>query len=238
MHRYFKLLIVVTAIAGIVAAWQLLPLEAWLRRLPDWIQGAGASGVLVYAGVYLIAGVAMLPGSAVTLVAGFAWGPVWGVAIVSPVSVLTSTIAFLLGRTLLRDWVRRRVVANPKFAAIDEAVGRDGFKIVLLLRLSPIFPYNLLNYALGLTSVRLGDYLLASFLGMLPGTILYVYLGSLVSSVGELIDGGQPRGGPAQSALYWGGLVATVLATWLVTRIARRALAEAVELTANTESPA
>lgn len=238
MHRRQKLLFVAATIVGVAAAWQLFPLDAWLRRLPEWVQGAGATGVLVYAGVYVIAGIAMLPGSAVTLLAGFAWGPLWGVAVVSPVSVLTSTVAFLLGRTLLRDWVRQRVAANPRFAAIDGAVGRDGFKIVLLLRLSPLFPYNLLNYALGLTGVRLGHYALASFLGMLPGTILYVYLGSLVSSVGELLGGQPPHGGPLQTALYWGGLAATFLATLLVTRIARRALGEAVDVTPNTESPA
>ena len=234
MQRTTKLGIAVVAIGGIIAAWVFLPLDTWLRQLAGWIQDAGALGVLVYAGAYVIAGVAMLPGSVITLAAGFAWGPVWGVAIVSPVSVLTSTVAFLLGRTLLRDWVRGRVETNPKFAAIDDAVGRNGFKIVLLLRLSPIFPYNLLNYTLGLTSVRLTHYVLASFLGMLPGTVLFVYLGSLVTSVGELLGGQQPDGGPLQNVLYWGGLAATLVVTVLVTRIARRSLADAIDASGTT----
>ena len=118
---------------------------------------------------------------------------------------------------------------HPRFAAIDEAIGESGFKIVFLLRLSPIFPFNLLNYALGVTRVRFRDYVIASLLGMLPGTFLYVYLGSLVTNASELLSGKRPEAGIWGQVLYWGGLAATLLVTVLITRIARKALDRALQ---------
>ncbi len=229
MAKHLKLIIAAAVVVGVAVAALTLPLNDWLLGLVAWIREAGVAGVAVYIAVYASATVAMLPGSILTLGAGFAYGPLWGVAVVSPASVLGATLAFILGRTLLRDRVRRRVANNPKFAAIDRAVGNNGFKIVLLLRLSPIFPFNMLNYGLGLTSVRLSHYVLASFIGMLPGTVMFVYLGSLITNVTELLGGQRPDGGMWMDVLYWGGLVATVAVAVLVTRVARRALAEAVE---------
>ena len=115
-------------------------------------------------------------------------------------SVAAATLAFVLGRTVARGWIARRIAGSPRFAAVDEAIGENGFRIVLLLRLSPLFPFNLLNYALGLTRLSLRDYVVASALGMLPGTILYVYLGSLVTSASESPPAGakrQERPGPS-----------------------------------------
>jgi uncharacterized membrane protein YdjX (TVP38/TMEM64 family) len=212
-----------------IAAVYLLPTGEWLLALVDAIRGAGAAGVAIFAAVYVAATVLFLPGSVLTAGAGFAYGPLWGTLLVSPVSVAAATLAFVLGRTVARGWISRRIAGNPRFAAVDEAIGESGFKIVLLLRLSPLFPFNLLNYALGLTRVRLRDYVAGSALGMLPGTVLYVYLGSLVTSASELASGGGEAAGASRSVLYWGGLAATVAATWLVTRIARRALSRAID---------
>ncbi|MCI0402939.1 MAG: TVP38/TMEM64 family protein [Acidobacteria bacterium] len=216
-------ILVLVAILALAAAY-LLPLGQWALRLVEWVRGAGATGVVIYFLVYISATVLLLPGSILTLGAGFVYGPIFGTLFVSPASVLGATLAFLLGRSVARGWIAARVARNPKFAAIDEAVGRDGFKIVLLLRLSPVFPFSLLNYALGLTRVRLRDYVLASVIGMLPGTFLYVYLGSLITNAAQLVSGQRPQGGMAQQALFWGGLVATALVTALITRTARRAL--------------
>jgi uncharacterized membrane protein YdjX (TVP38/TMEM64 family) len=119
------------------------------------------------------------------------------------------------------------VSRDPRFAAIDAAIEHQGLKVVLLLRLSPVFPFSVLNYALGLTGVRLRDYVLGSFLGMLPGTILYVYLGSLVTTAAALGGGGGPSTS-GQRALYWAGLGATLIVTVLMTRLARRALRSAL----------
>jgi uncharacterized membrane protein YdjX (TVP38/TMEM64 family) len=127
----------------------------------------------------------------------------------------------------LRRWIEQRIAGYPRFRAIDRAVGEQGFKIVLLTRLSPVFPFNLLNYAFGLTRVRLGPYVLASWLGMIPGTIMYVYLGSALKSLTDVVAGA-PAGGILQQAFFVAGLIMTVVATVVITRVARRALNEAV----------
>lgn len=224
VHRW---IVAIAIVAGLVAAVLTLPIDEWLLGLVGWIRAAGAGGVAVYAAVYVAATLLLLPGSVLTAGAGFAYGPLWGTLLASPVSVLAATLAFVLGRTVARGWVARRMSGAPRFAAVDEAIGQSGLKIVLLLRLSPLFPFSLLNYGLGLTRVRLRDYVLGSFLGMLPGTALYVYLGSLVTSASELVSGRSSGGGAGQT-LYWAGLVATLAVTMIVARIARRALHRAI----------
>ena len=225
MKGKVKLALVVLAAALIVTAVVFVPVDRWVLALARWIRDAGPTGIVVYALAYVAATVLFLPGSLVTLAAGFAYGPVLGAAIVWPAATVGSTAAFLIGRFFARDWVAKRVASDSRFVAIERAVEREGLKIVFLLRLSPVFPFSLLNYALGLTSVRLRDYVLAS-VGMIPGTFLFVYLGSLVTSATELVGGERPDGGAAQSVLYWGGLGATLLVTVLITRIAQRALRE------------
>ena len=200
-----------------------LPMRHAIGQLVGWIHSAGAAGVAAYAAAYIVFTVLLIPGSLLTGGAGLAYGPWLGLLLVSPLSVAAATLSFVLGRTVARGWIARRVAADPRFRAVDAAIGQRGFKIVLLLRLSPLFPFNVLNYALGLTDVRLRDFILASFIGMLPGTFLYVYLGSLVSNVASLSAGGD-AGGAAQRFAYWAGLAATVAVTIYVTRVARGAL--------------
>jgi len=221
-----RLVLVAVAIAAAVAITRAFQPERHLLDFVAWVHGAGATGMLLFALAYVLACVFFLPGSILTLGAGFAYGVGAGVPLVWLSANAGAALAFVLGRTLLRDWVASRVSANPRFAAIDRAVGQQGFKIVLLTRLSPVFPFNLLNYAFGVTRVRFRDYVLGSILGMLPGTVMYVYLGSLVTSLTQLATGQAP-GGTAQHAFYLVGLLATVVVTLYVTRVARRALAEA-----------
>lgn len=232
-----RILIAVLIVLGAIAALYLLPVEDWVLALVDSIRSAGAAGVAAFAIGYVAAAILLLPGSLLTAGVGFAYGPAWGTLLVSPVSVLAATLAFVLGRTVAREWIARRIAGSPRFLAVDEAIGESGFKIVLLLRLSPLLPFNLLNYALGLTRVRLHHYVVASALGMLPGTVLYVYLGSIVTSASELAAGGGEAGGASRSILYWGGLAATLGATWLVTRIARRALSRAIDARSAASPP-
>src|SRR5262245_42398703 len=165
------------------------------------VRDLGWWGPLVFAAVYAVTGL-VIPGSILTLAAGFAFGVVLGTVVVSAASVTTAALAFWLGRTLARGWVEAKVAASPKFRAIDQAVAENGFKIVLLTRLSPAFPFTLLNYAFGLTKVRFRDYLVASWLGMLPGTVLYVYLGSTAREIADLATEGGERP-PAQKAFFW-----------------------------------
>jgi len=226
--RALRVAALLLAAAAAVAALLLLPTSRWLLALTSWIHGAGVMGALVYGLAYVVATVLALPGTILTLGAGFAYGPFYGTLLVSPASVVGATLAFVLGRSLARGWIERRLSRYPRFAAVDRAVGVDGFKIVLLLRLSPVFPFNFLNYALGLTRVTLRDYVVASAIGMLPGTVMYVYLGSLVTNAAELASGRRPQAGPWGQVLFWGGLLATVLVTVLLTRLTRQALDRAL----------
>ena len=205
----------------------LLPVKDYLLASLAGIESAGAWGPALLAVLYAVACVLFVPGSVLTLGAGFLFGVVRGTIAVSLGSVAGATAAFLVGRTLLRGPIERRIAAYPRFGAIDRAVGMQGFKIVLLVRLSPIFPFNLLNYSFGLTKVRPWQYVLASWIGMLPGTLMYVYLGSALKSLAEVASG-VPAGGTLQTVFFVGGLVMTVLATVVITRVAQKALNDAV----------
>lgn len=195
-----------------------------LRQFLEWAHNLGDVGALVLALVYIPAAVFLVPGSLLTLGAGFAFGVFRGSIAVSLGSTAAAAVAFVLGRFLARDWVEQRVRNSPKFRAIDQAVAEQGFKIVLLTRLSPVFPYNFLNYAFGLTKVRFRDYILASWVGMFPGTVMYVYLGSIASDLASAAAGARQTM-PEEWALRVVGLLATIAVTLLVTRMARRALA-------------
>lgn len=191
-----------------------------------WVGGLGLWGPAVFIVAYSLAVVAFVPASLLTLAAGAIFGIQAGTAYVFVAATVGSSLAFLVSRYLARGAVEHRLAGNERFRAIDRAVGEQGRKIVLLLRLSPVFPFNLLNYALGLTRVRFGDYALAS-VGMLPGTLLYVYSGKVAGDVATLASGAPVSRGSGGTALLLVGLLATIAVTTLVTRIARRALAEA-----------
>lgn len=189
----------------------------------EWVSGLGMLGPVIYAVIYIIACVFLIPGSILTLGAGILFGVAYGSVIVCISATLGATCSFLVGRYLARGWVARKVEGNPKFKAIDEAVAREGWKIVGLTRLSPVFPFVLLNYAYGLTKVSLRDFFFASLVGMIPGTVMYVYIGSVIGDVAKLGAGGRTRT-TAEWVLYGIGLAATVAAAVLVARIARAAL--------------
>ena len=233
-----RLVLLAVVLLAVLAALKLLPVNDWLLGFVAWIRGAGVAGMAVFVAAYIIACILLLPGLILTLGAGFAYGVAVGVPLVWVSANLGAAVAFLLGRTLARDRIAARVAGNARFAAIDRAVGREGLKIVLLTRLSPAFPFNLLNYAYGLTQVTFRDYVIGSLVGMVPGTAMYVYLGSLITSVSQLASGA-PSGGIAKQALTFLGFAATVAVTVVITRIARRALDEAtVERAGDTTRPA
>ncbi len=190
-----------------------------------WIEARGALGWGVFIALYVGATVLLVPGLLLTLGAGVIWGPLLGTALVSVASTLGATAAFLTGRYLARDWVEERLQASGKVAALDRALAGQAFQIILLTRLSPVFPFNLLNYLYSLSAAPLGRYVAASWIGMLPATVLYVYIGSLVGSLRQL--GEQPSGGEGlQRWFFWLGLGVTVLVTVRITKMARRALAD------------
>ncbi len=215
-----KILIGLAILAALGLAIALLPVGDWLASVLEWIGRNRESAWIVFILVYVIATVCFLPGLPLTLAAGALFGVVGGSILVSVGSTLGATAAFFVGRTFAREWIASKVRAWPKFRAVDRAVEARGFWIVLLTRLSPLFPFFLLNYAYGVTAVRPREYVLGSWLGMMPATIAYVYAGSLAANVTQALRGEAAIG--STSWLLLGlGLVATIVVTVLVTRVAR-----------------
>jgi uncharacterized membrane protein YdjX (TVP38/TMEM64 family) len=225
MKGSVKIAAAASVIVLAVVAALVLPVSLWLGYVIEWMRGAGIRGVVAFAVVGVLAAVFVVPGAMLGVGAGMAYGLGWGTLLVVPVSVVAATLAFALGRTVARNWVARWVASNPKFQAVDRAIGRHGFKIVVLVRLSPLLPYNLLNYALALTDVRLRDYVIGSFIGMMPGTMLYVYIGSIIGGIASFSQG-VSEVSTARYALTGLGLLATVGAAALVTHLAKGALSD------------
>lgn len=221
-----KLVLWVAVIALLIGAAKMFNVQEILKSSLDWVRDLGPLGIAVFILIYIAACVFFLPGSVLTLGAGAIFGVVKGSIIVSLASTLGATAAFLIGRYLARTWVAAKIAGNAKFSSVDNAVAKEGWKIVGLTRLSPIFPFNLLNYAYGVTKVKLQDYVLASWIGMMPGTVMYVYIGSLAGDVAAL--GTKSSSGTAQWVIRIVGLIATVAVTIYVTRIAKKALEEKV----------
>lgn len=222
-----KVLLFLLILAALFIAVRYLGIQDLLRVALDWVAGLGVWGMGVYVLLYILATVLFIPGSILTLGAGVLFGVFKGSIIVSLAATLGAVSAFLVGRYLARGWVAARIADNPRFKAVDQAVAREGWKIVGLTRLSPVFPFNLLNYAFGLTSVSLRDYFWATWIGMIPGGVMYVYLGSLAGDL-ALLGVEERSRSPFEWGLYLLGLVATVTVTIFVTRLARTALAKKV----------
>jgi uncharacterized membrane protein YdjX (TVP38/TMEM64 family) len=231
--RLAIIVLLLAALGAVAVGW---PLGSWIAAAAVWAsQHRVAAGALFVAG-YVLAAALVVPGSILTLLAGYLFGLPLGVALTSAGSVLGAAAAFVVGRFVARDWVERRIAKWPRFRALDAATRHDGFAIVLLARLSPLIPYNLLNYVLGLTAARFRDYLLATWLGMLPATVVYVYAGSLAKSVTALASGGSAPSWAVQSLLVL-GFAATVALTVLITRRATRILRERLAVESQAPLP-
>jgi len=211
-----------------VAALILLGRAAggYIQPFAEWVEGMGIFGPALFILGYAAAVVAFVPASLLTFGAGAIFGLAAGTLYVFIAATLGSCLAFLVSRYAARAAIERKIEGNEKFAAIDAAIAAEGRKIVFLLRLSPVFPFNLLNYALGLTRVSFLDFALASF-GMIPGTLLYVYSGKIAGDVASLAGGGAVERGAGYWAVLTLGMAATVAVTVIVTRTARRALRRA-----------
>lgn len=156
-------------------------------KIKTWVASFGAIAPLVYIGLYLVSTVFFLPGTPVTVLAGFVFGPLWGVLYASIASIISVSAAFLIARYVARDLVESWVKDNAQFGKIDAQVEEQGWRIVMLTRLVPIFPFNLQNYAYGLTSIRFTTYVIVSAIFMLPGTAVFVQLGgAFVSGEGNI----------------------------------------------------
>jgi uncharacterized membrane protein YdjX (TVP38/TMEM64 family) len=224
-----KLGVLLAMLFGLFALSVVLPIDAWALVFAARVRDAGVLGAVIYALAYTPGAVLLVPAAAFSLGAGFAFGVPLGVAVAIPGAALSSIVVFVLGRTVLQGAVQDRLAAYPKFRAIERAVEKHGIKTVVLLRLSPIMPFNLLNYLFGVTRLTLGQYVVASFVGVVPGAVLFAYIGSLVTSAAEYAQGVRPEAGPGEAALYWFGLFATLLVVVVVGRVARRELRSTLE---------
>jgi uncharacterized membrane protein YdjX (TVP38/TMEM64 family) len=211
-------------IIALFTAVRVLPVTDWLTRFNYWVAHLGIWGVLLFILVYVLATVLFFPASILTIGAGFIFGVLLGTAIVSIAATVGAALAFLIARYLARNQIERRVANNPRFKRIDRAIGERGAKLVFLLRLSPLIPFNLSNYFYGLTAVKFWSYILASWIGMLPGTLLYVYLGAAGKASLSGAAGQASGRSPWEYVLFSVGLIATVIVTVWVTRIARSEL--------------
>jgi uncharacterized membrane protein YdjX (TVP38/TMEM64 family) len=223
------------ALAGIVIAlflaMQFLPVQQWLRNFNSWVAHAGVAGIFIFVIVYAVATVLLAPGSILSIGAGFAFGLGKGFLAVSAGSIIGAALAFLVARFIARDRVEAIAKGNDKFRRIDNAIGKQGAKLIFLLRLSPVIPFNLSNYFYGLTAVKFWPYVLASWIGMMPGTLLYVYIGTAGQAAVSAAAGGEAV---KHSWQYWTfmtiGLIATIMVTIWVTKIARAGLKKTADV--------
>ncbi|MCI0650437.1 MAG: TVP38/TMEM64 family protein [Planctomycetes bacterium] len=224
-------LILILALAGGLIYFVGATFAQYFDDFKTYVAGLGAWGPVVFIAAYALGAILWVPGAALTLLAGAIFGVLQGTGFVFIASTTAAIVSFLIARHLMRGVMERKIAGNARFSAIDQAIGQQGFKIAFLLRLSPVFPFVLLNYALGLTKIRLRDFALASF-GTLPGTLLYVYLGSAAGDA-VLASGGMPTA-DMESTSKWilkgVGLLATLVVTVIITRIARKALKESANV--------
>ena len=220
-----RLVVLVAIVIALFLAMRSLPVQQWLRNFNDWVGQMGVVGIFIFIGVYAIATVLLAPGSILTIGAGFAFGLWKGFLAVSAGATLGASLAFLVARFVAREKVETIAKRNEKFRNIDNAIGKQGAKLIFLLRLSPVIPFNLSNYFYGLTGVKFWPYVLASWIGMMPGTFLYVYIGTASQAAISAAAGGEAVQHGWQ---YWTfisiGLAATIVVTVWVTKIARDAL--------------
>src|SRR5437870_5395577 len=220
-----RLIALLVSVIALFLAMRFLPVQQWLKSFNDWVGQMGVVGVFIFIGVYVLATVLLAPGSILTIGAGFAFGLWKGFLAVSAGATLGASLAFLIGRFIARDKVEAIARRNETFREIDNAIGEEGAKLIFLLRLSPVIPFNLSNYFYGLTAVKFWPYVLASWIGMMPGTFLYVYIGGAgKAAVSAAADGEEMKHGWQYWTFTGVGLAATIVVTVWVTKIARDAL--------------
>jgi uncharacterized membrane protein YdjX (TVP38/TMEM64 family) len=223
-NNIFKFGIIAILVIALIIAYKFglfQYISTLLNNANKWIESLGAIGAIIFILIYIIATMLLISGAVLTLGAGLIFGVIKGSILVSIGSTLGATISFLIGRYLLRNWVEKQIEKQPNFKSIDAAVAKEGWKIIGLTRLSPLFPFVFLNYAFGVTKVSLKDYVLASWIGMMPGTVMYVYIGYIGQSASQ--------GNSLKLALNIIGLIATIAVTIYVTKIAKKALDDEVK---------
>lgn len=207
----------------LVYALYVLPIAEPVTALIEWARAHRTAGAFVYVGCVVLATVLFVPGSGSMMIAGYLFGLGLGTLVSAIAIALGAQCAFLMGRFVARDWVAKKVAGSPRLVAIEAGLREEAFLIVVLTRLSLVIPFNLLNYAYGITSVRAGVHLLATAVGMLVPVALYVYLGTLARDIGQILSGAATPTAMGYR-IAGAGVVAIVVLTWVMHRAATRAL--------------
>ena len=189
----------------------------WLEGILDAFEGLGLLGYALFVCAYVVAGVALVPEWIFTVAAGVLFGIAWGFVVAWGSAMAVAILAFLIARLALRKRIEKRVEKSKWLRAVNRALPKEGWKVVALARLSPLFPFGLQNYLFGLTKVHLRDYVVATALGIAPGTVVAVFLGA----TGRALIGGAS---PLRWTLFGLGLVATVVLSVYLARLAKRRL--------------
>src|SRR5437764_4262074 len=222
-----RVLALIAIVVALFLAMKFLPAREWLTNFNDWVGQMGVAGIFIFIAVYAVATVLLAPGSILTIGAGFAFGLWKGFLAVSVGATLGASLAFLIARFITRDKIDAIAKRNERFKKIDNAIGKQGAKLIFLLRLSPAIPFNISNYFYGLTAVKFWPYVFASWIGMIPGTFLYVYIGVAGKATVAATAGGEAVKHGWQYWTFFGvGFAATIVVTIWVTKIARNALRE------------
>ncbi len=218
---WLKVILAIVLIAAFFIAVRLLPLGQWIETFQAWVKDLGPVGYLVYILAYVVVCVTFLPASPLTIGAGAIFGFVEGAIVVIIGATLGATASFLLGRTIMRRKIEAMAANNAKFRALDRAIAREGGKIVFLVRLAPIFPFAYINFAFGLTGVRLLSYIVATFFGIIPVTLAFVYIADAATRTATAdMD-------TTRLIINIAGVVVAILVTAFVTRVALRAIRKA-----------
>ena len=212
-------LLLMLALVGLFFALRWLKGSGLIERALDWIKDLGPWGPVVFIIIFIVAVMLFVPASVFTLGAGFVFGMAWGSVYVLVAAAIAANLTFLIARHFARDWVTRRLGAQPRFKALDEAVAREGWKIVALVRLAPIFPFSVSCYAFGLTRIPLWKYFLAS-MAMIPSALMYVYFGSVARDLTEKVS--------TPPWIKWTIGALSVIVVLYITRFAQRALSQKV----------
>ncbi|ABK17919.1 TVP38/TMEM64 family protein [Syntrophobacter fumaroxidans] len=217
-----RILLACLLFAAVAVSLFFLPVKKYVLEVLEWTRHLGPLGPLVVVLSFLVACVLPIPGSILAMGSGFLFGPFGGTATAATGCTLGACFAFILGRTIARSWVERRIAASVRLSAFDETLGDHGFKIIMLMRLSSVFPFVPLSYALGATRVSFRDHAIASAIGMFPIVAAYAYIGSAAGNLADVISGRTLMGNP-QQFLYWGGLGVILVVVFLLIRYAGRA---------------
>lgn len=213
--RAIQIVIGLIALSLLIWLWTILPVAQWINQVREWILSLGLFGVIIFVGLYVGVTVVLGPASALTLTAGLAYGA-WGFPLVVLSATLAAAVAFLLGRYVAHARVNRWINGKPKLLALNNAVSDEGWRVVGLMRLSPVIPYGLQNYLFSVTHIKFVPYVVATLVGIMPASALYVYIGSLGQVIG--------KAGALQWLLVLAGLAATAVVAWIVGRRATAVL--------------